>query len=417
MRITTNKMELKSSVEYQDVKYLLHNYLIAEIEFDQLDITLASKLQIVTYVSAKVMKYVADTDYVLNLSDLNKLTAEMVDEISGWGPLEQLINSEHINDILVNGADRIFIEKNGKLELTNLRFIDEDHVLRVIRRILAPLGRRVDESSPLVDARLPDGSRVNIIIPPLALNGSCLSIRKFRKEPFTESDLIAFETLNQEIMSFLLNAIEKKVNILVSGGTGAGKTTLLNLLSRSIPINQRIVTIEDAAELQLDHIHVVRLETRPSNLEGIGEVSARDLVRNALRMRPDRIILGEIRGNEVIDVLQAMNTGHEGSMSTIHANNPHDALLRMEMLAGLAGFQGAELTLRKMIVASVEMIVQISRLASGERKVTSIIEVVGIRDGDFVINELYSYVPEQKSFLTHRVSTMNPKLKSLLKGF
>lgn len=417
MRITTNKMELKSSVEYQDVKYLLHNYLIAEIEFDQLDITLASKQQIVTYVSAKVMKYVADTDYVLNLSDLNKLTSEMVDEISGWGPLEQLINSEHINDILVNGADRIFIEKNGKLELTNLRFIDEDHVLRVIRRILAPLGRRVDESSPLVDARLPDGSRVNIIIPPLALNGSCLSIRKFRKEPFTESDLIAFETLNQEMMSFLLNAIEQKVNILVSGGTGAGKTTLLNLLSRSIPINQRIVTIEDAAELQLDHIHVVRLETRPSNLEGIGEVSARDLVRNALRMRPDRIILGEIRGNEVIDVLQAMNTGHEGSMSTIHANNPHDALLRMEMLAGLAGFQGAELTLRKMIVASVEMIVQISRLASGERKVTSIIEVVGIRDGDFVINELYSYVPEQKSFLTHRVSTMNPKLKSLLKGF
>lgn len=417
MRITTSKMELKSSVEYQDVKYLLHNYLIAEIEFDQLDITLASKQQIITYVSAKVMKYVADTDYVLNLSDLNKLTSEMVDEISGWGPLEQLINSEHINDILVNGADRIFIEKNGKLELTNLRFIDEDHVLRVIRRILAPLGRRVDESSPLVDARLPDGSRVNIIIPPLALNGSCLSIRKFRKEPFTESDLIAFQTLNQEMMSFLLNAIEQKVNILVSGGTGAGKTTLLNLLSRSIPINQRIVTIEDAAELQLDHIHVVRLETRPSNLEGIGEVSARDLVRNALRMRPDRIILGEIRGNEVIDVLQAMNTGHEGSMSTIHANNPHDALLRMEMLAGLAGFQGAELTLRKMIVASVEMIVQISRLASGERKVTSIIEVVGIRDGDFVINELYSYVPEQKSFLTHRVSTMNPKLKSLLKGF
>lgn len=417
MRITTSKMELKSSVEYQDVKYLLHNYLIAEIEFDQLDITLASKQQIITYVSAKVMKYVADTDYVLNLSDLNKLTSEMVDEISGWGPLEQLINSEHINDILVNGADRIFIEKNGKLELTNLRFIDEDHVLRVIRRILAPLGRRVDESSPLVDARLPDGSRVNIIIPPLALNGSCLSIRKFRKEPFTESDLIAFQTLNQDMMSFLLNAIEQKVNILVSGGTGAGKTTLLNLLSRSIPINQRIVTIEDAAELQLDHIHVVRLETRPSNLEGIGEVSARDLVRNALRMRPDRIILGEIRGNEVIDVLQAMNTGHEGSMSTIHANNPHDALLRMEMLAGLAGFQGAELTLRKMIVASVEMIVQISRLASGERKVTSIIEVVGIRDGDFVINELYSYVPEQKSFLTHRVSTMNPKLKSLLKGF
>lgn len=416
MRLTTNKIELKSSVEYQDIKYLLHNYLIAEIELDKFDIASASTQQICTYVNAKVMKYVADIEYVVNLNDLNKLTSEMIDEISGWGPLEQLIKSDHINDILVNGADRIFVEKNGKLELTNLRFIDEDHVLRVIRRILAPLGRRVDESSPLVDARLPDGSRINIIIPPLALNGSCLSIRKFRKEPFTEHDLIAFQTLNREMMDFLLNAIESKVNILVSGGTGAGKTTLLNLLSRSIPVNQRIVTIEDAAELQLNHDHVIRLETRPSNLEGIGEVSARDLVRNALRMRPDRIILGEIRSNEVIDVLQAMNTGHEGSMSTIHANNPHDALLRMEMLAGLAGFQGAELTLRKMIAASVEVIIQINRLASGERKITSIIEVVCIRDHEFVINELYSYSVDQQQFVTHRVSVMNPKLKSLFKA-
>lgn len=416
MRLTANKIELKSSIEYQDIKYLLHNYLIAEIELDKFDIASASNQQISTYVNAKVMKYVADIEYVVNLNDLNKLTSEMIDEISGWGPLEQLIKSEHINDILVNGADRIFVEKNGKLELTNLRFIDEDHVLRVIRRILAPLGRRVDESSPLVDARLPDGSRVNIIIPPLALNGSCLSIRKFRKEPFTEHDLIAFQTLNREMMDFLLSAIENKVNILVSGGTGAGKTTLLNLLSRSIPVNQRIVTIEDAAELQLNHDHVIRLETRPNNLEGAGEVSARDLVRNALRMRPDRIILGEIRSNEVIDVLQAMNTGHEGSMSTIHANNPHDALLRMEMLAGLAGFQGAELTLRKMIAASVEVIIQISRLTSGERKITSIIEVVCIRDHEFVINELYSYSVEQQRFVTHRVSAMNPKLKSLFKS-
>src|SRR5690606_35871254 len=262
------------------------------------------------------------------------LTAEMIDEISGFGPLQCLIEDDSVNDILVNGPNHIFIEQAGRLEQSNLRFIDEDHMLRVIRRILAPLGRRVDECSPIVDARLPDGSRVNVIIPPLALNGSCISIRKFRKEPFSGSDLVAFKTLSAEMLDFLLHASEKKTNMMISGGTGTGKTTLLNLLSRSIHAGERVVTIEDAAELKLNHSHVVRLETRPSNLEGVGEVTARDLVRNALRMRPDRIILGEVRGNEVIDVLQAMNTGHEGSMSTIHANNPADALLRIELLSG-----------------------------------------------------------------------------------
>ncbi len=415
MRFAPNKLEINPSGSYQDVKYLLHNYLISEIEIDQLDILSISKQQIITYVSAKVMKYISTVNYVVNAHDVEKLTTEMVDEISGLGPLEQLIRSEHVNDILVNSAHRIFIEQNGKLELTNLRFIDEEHVLRVIRRILAPLGRRVDESSPLVDARLPDGSRINAIIPPLALNGSCISIRKFRKEPFTDNDLIAFKTLNRTMLDFLLAATENKVNIMISGGTGSGKTTLLNLLSRSIPINERIVTIEDAAELKLHHDHVVRLETRPKNLEGLGEITARDLLRNALRMRPDRIILGEVRGNEVIDVLQAMNTGHEGSMSTIHANNPHEALLRMEMLAGLAGFQGSELTLRKVIATSVDLMIQINRLPSGERKVTSIAEVVGIRDDVFVINELFSYGEDEKDFVSHRVSPVNPKLKMLIK--
>jgi pilus assembly protein CpaF len=416
MRFSSNKLEIKTSANYQDVKYLLHNYLIAEIEVDHIDILALSKQQIITYVSAKVMKYVSQVDYVVNAHDVAKLTTEMVDEISGLGPLEQLIQNDQIDDILVNGANRIFVEQNGQLLLTDLRFIDEEHVLRVIRRILAPLGRRVDESSPLVDARLQDGSRVNAIVPPLALNGSCLSIRKFRKEPFTNDDLIAFKTLNRAMLDFLLNAAEHKINIMISGGTGSGKTTLLNLLSRAIPINERIVTIEDAAELRLNHDHVVRLETRPNNLEGVGEVTARDLVRNSLRMRPDRIILGEVRGDEVMDVLQAMNTGHEGSMSTIHANNPTEALLRMEMLAGLAGFQGAELTLRKMIAASIDILVQVSRLPSGERKVTSIAEIVGVRDDMFVVNELFSYGASEKDFVAHKVSVINPKLKALVRG-
>ncbi len=412
MKLTSNKIDLKCSTEYQNIKRQLHDHLIDEIEIDKLNLSTASKQQINTFVSSKIIEYLAKIEYVVNLNDLHNLTADIIDEISGWGPIEALIHNEEINDILVNGPENIFVEKNGVLELTNLRFIDENHILRVVRRILAPLGRRVDESSPLVDARLPNGSRINIIIPPLALNGSCVSIRKFRKKPFTSKDLIATQTLNQEMIDFLLYAIQHKVNILVSGGTGAGKTTLLNFLSRSIPVNQRIVTIEDAAELQLNHDHVVRLETRPSNLEGNGEVTARDLVKNALRMRPDRIILGEIRSNEVIDVLQAMNTGHEGSMSTIHANNPRDAMLRMEMLAGLANFKGSEVTLRKMIASAVEVIIQVSRLPNGERKITSIVEIVGVRDNDFVINNIYQYEPETRLFTTQSKSLLNPKLKS-----
>lgn len=417
MRFTAKPLELKFSSEYQEIKYLLHNYLIAEIEADEVDLASMSELQVNTYVSAKVFKYIASIDYVVNAQDVKNLTTDMVDEISGFGPLQSLIGDENVDDILVNGADHIFVERAGKLELTGMRFIDEDHVLRVIRRILAPLGRRVDESSPLVDARLPDGSRVNVIIPPLALNGPCLSIRKFRKEPFSGNDLVAFNTLNPEMLEFLLGAVERKANIMISGGTGTGKTTLLNLLSRAIDADERIVTIEDAAELKLNHSHVVRLETRPGNLEAMGEITARDLVRNALRMRPDRIILGEVRGNEVMDVLQAMNTGHEGSMSTIHANNPADALLRIEMLCGLAGFQGSDLTLRKMISASIELLVQINRMPNGERKVTSIMEVIDVRDNIFVTNELFNYDTDGKAFIAHPFPATNPKLKSLLRRF
>ncbi|HZV99912.1 MAG TPA: CpaF family protein, partial [Methylophilaceae bacterium] len=304
----------------------------------------------------------------------------------------------------------------GRLEITTLRFIDDDHVLRVIRRILAHLGRRIDESSPMVDARLPDGSRVNAIIPPLALDGPCLSIRKFRKEPLLAADLIQLGTIDAAMLTFLTHAVERRCNVIVSGGTGAGKTTLLNVLSRFIPHTERIVTIEDAAELQLDHEHVVRLETRPPNIDGGGEVGPRDLLRNTLRMRPDRIILGEVRGREVMDVLQAMNTGHDGCMSTVHANSPGDAMLRLEMLAGLANFQGSEDTLRKMIAAAIELVIQVGRLPNGQRKVISVTEIVGVRDNQFVMNELYSYDEASSRFITASVNPYNQKLRNFAAG-
>lgn len=401
------------SLQYQDIKYRLHNYLIDEIETDKVNLSAMTEEQANTYISAKVFKFVASIDYVVNAQDIENLTAEMIDELSGFGPLQNLIEDENVNDILVNGAQHIFIEKDGILHPTGYRFIDDQHVLRVVRKILAPLGRRIDESSPIVDARLPDGSRINVIIPPLALNGPCVSIRKFRKEPFSGDELVAFGTLTREMLDFLLGAVERRVNIMISGGTGTGKTTLLNLLSRAIGSNERIVTIEDAAELKLNHNHVVSLETRPGNLEGEGEITARTLVKNALRMRPDRIILGEIRGDEVMDVLQAMNTGHEGSMSTIHANNPEDALLRIELLSGLAGFRGSDLTLRRMMSAAIDLLVQVSRTSNGDRKVTSIVEVLGVRDNIFVTHELFTYDGVRQDFIASPTPASNEKLRTL----
>lgn len=414
MRLSEYRFDLKAAEQSQDTKLLLHSYLIAEIEQDRADLANMSRQQMITYVNSKVYRYVAEKQLVVSAYDLEKLTEEMVDELAGFGPLETLIKDDSINDILVNGARDIFVERKGKLEKSQLRFIDDEHVLRVIRRILSPLGRRVDEASPTVDARLPDGSRLNVIIPPLALNGPCMSIRKFRKTPILGNDLLAYGTLNSQMLSFLTNAAQRRVNTIISGGTGAGKTTMLNFMSRSIPSGERIVTIEDAAELRLEHDHVVRLETRPHNLDGVGEISAHDLVRNALRMRPDRIILGEVRSKEVMDMLQAMNTGHEGCMSTVHANNPADALLRLETLAGLAGFHGAEATLRKMIAAAIELIVQVTRMPDGRRRITSIVEVIGIRDDRFVTNELFNYDPELEHFASLPVTPSNPKLRGAL---
>lgn len=391
---------LKHTDTYQDIKYVLHRFLIDRIEEDNIPLNEWTPEQIQRYVHDHVMRYAAQRQLAVTSYDLDDLTEDMTNELTGYGPLQSLLEDDKISDIMVNGAKNIFLERNGKVEQANVRFIDDDHVLRVIRRIIAPLGRRLDESSPMVDARLPDGSRVNAIIPPLAIDGPCLSVRKFRKDPLRESDLLVFGSANEAMLDFLRKAVQYRCNILISGGTGSGKTTLLNILSQGISAQERIVTIEDAAELQLGHSHVVRLETRPPNVEGDGEVRARELVRNALRMRPDRIILGEVRGEEVLDVLQAMNTGHDGSMSTVHANSARDALVRLEMLSALSSFQGGAEILRQMIACAMDIIVQTSRSSDGTRRITSIVEVAGIRDGQFMLTELFNYDSVRRCFVS-----------------
>ncbi|MBH1986102.1 MAG: CpaF family protein [Burkholderiales bacterium] len=402
---------LKSSDSYQDVKLRLHHHLIDRIDIERVSVTDMGRTELSDFVLDKVAHYVAEHRLPVSRHEMENLSREMVDELTGFGPLEELIRDDRINDILVNGTRHIYVERSGVLSRTDLRFIDDEHVLRVIRRILAPLGRRIDESSPMVDARLPDGSRVNAIVPPLALDGPCLSIRKFRKDPLQSSDLLASGALNEDMLAFLEMAVRKRCNVLISGGTGAGKTTLLNVLSRNISPYERLVTIEDAAELQLGHDHVVRLETRPPNVDGRGEVTARDLMRNALRMRPDRVLLGEVRSHEVLDMLQAMNTGHDGCMSTVHANSPRDALLRLEMLAGFAGFQGQEVTLKHMIATALDLIVQVGRLSDGRRRILAISEVLGVQDERIVTNELFVYQPELKRFESTGLSPANNKLR------
>ncbi|WP_024329501.1 CpaF family protein [Thioalkalivibrio sp. ALR17-21] len=373
----------------QDLKLNLHRYLVESIEEDEVELSSWVRGAVLEYVREKVAQYVAGHQLPLTQMDLDRLAEDLVDELTGLGPLQALLSDPSVSEILVNGAQHIVVEREGRLEETDRRFIDDAHVRRVIERILAPLGRRLDEASPMVDGRLPDGSRVNAVIPPVAMDGPSISIRKFKADPLQGRDLVVYGTLNEELLSFLRNAVERRANILVSGGTSTGKTTLLNVLSGFIGDSERVVTIEDTGELQLGHRHVVRLETRPPNVEGFGEVTARDLVKNALRMRPDRIVLGEVRGDEVMDMMQAMNTGHDGSMSTIHANSASDALLRMEALFGMAGRQIQEATVRQMIGAAVDVIVQLVRLPNGRRCISEVAEVVSVRDGHYVTNVLF----------------------------
>ena len=320
-----------------------------------------------------------------------ELQQEIIDEVLGLGPLEDLMRDPAISEIMVNGPNMIYVERSGKLTLSDKRFNDERHLRTIIERIIAPLGRRIDEASPMVDARLPDGSRVNAIIEPLALNGSTLTIRRFGSRRLTMDDLLRFGSLSPECVSYLQAMVEARLNIVVSGGTGSGKTTFLNILSSFIPRTDRIVTIEDAAELSLDQDHVVRLESRPPNLEGRGTISIRDLVRNSLRMRPDRIIVGECRGGEALDMLQAMNTGHDGSLTTLHANTPRDALSRLETMVLMAGFELPVKAIREQVAGAIDVVVQISRMRDGSRKVTSIAEIVGM-EGDIVtMQEIVRY--------------------------
>ena len=374
--------------DHDGLKLVLHRYIIDAIEESGKNLLEDSRQALSQFVTDRVAEYVSRLHLAISRYEMERLAEEIVDELTGFGPLEVLLRDPAVTEILVNGPYRVFVEREGVLSQSDLRFIDDNHVERVMQRILAPLGRRLDESSPMVDARMPDGSRVNAIIPPIALDGPCLSIRKFRKDMLNSTDLVAM-TIDQAIFEFFQEAVGKRCNILISGGTGTGKTTLLNILSQLINPHERLVTIEDVAELQLGHPHVVRLETRPPNAEGHGEVKSSDLIRNALRMRPDRIILGEIRGVEVLDVLTAMNTGHDGSMSTVHANTAQDALLRLETLVGLTGRTVAEKTLRQMICAALDVIIQLTRMPDGRRCVSEVLEVVGVRDDVYVTNTLF----------------------------
>ncbi len=374
---------------YHEIKRELHQRLV-----DKLDLKTIEKLpreQLRDELRQLLSGILVGSDLPLNRFEREQMVEALLDEITGLGPLEPLLRDQTISDILVNGYATVFIERYGKLEPTGVRFQDNEHLLQIINRIVSRVGRRVDEASPMVDARLSDGSRVNAIIPPLAIDGPVLSIRRFGGSPLKVRDLVAIQSATAEMVGFLGACVRAKLNLLISGGTGSGKTTMLNALSSFVPMNERIVTIEDAAELQLQQAHVVRLETRPSNIEGKGEVLARDLVRNSLRMRPDRIIVGEVRGGEVLDMLQAMNTGHEGSMTTVHANSARDALSRIEAMVGMSGVQMSEMLVRQTIARAVNVVVQLSRGTDGKRRVMSVSEVTGTEGPVVTMQELYRF--------------------------
>jgi pilus assembly protein CpaF len=336
-----------------------------------------------------VTEELAISNTPLTREERRELVRQLTDDILGYGPLEPYLADDTVTEVMVNGADHVFVERSGKIERTTSRFVDDSHLMRIIDKIVSQVGRRVDEASPMVDARLPDGSRVNAIIPPLALSGPTLTIRKFSRDPYTINDLINFSTLSPRAAQFLGACVKGKLNILISGGTGTGKTTMLNAISAFIPGDERIVTIEDAAELQLQQEHVITLESRPANIEGVGEVKIRELVRNALRMRPDRIIVGEVRGAETLDMLQAMNTGHEGSLTTIHANAPRDALARLETLVLTAGVELPHRAIREQIASAFDVLVQIQRLVDGTRRVSCISEVIGMESDVVTLQDLF----------------------------
>jgi len=376
-------------VEFEKLKQRIHSKLV-----DKLDLSHVGDLEgeVLRREIRLVVEHLCDTeDTFLNRSERDRLIDEVLDETFGLGPLELLLKEPSVSEIMINGPKNVFIEHGGKLEKTSVTFRDDKHLMQIIDRIVSKVGRRVDEVCPMVDARLPDGSRVNAIIPPLALDGPSVTIRRFGSNPLKLEDLLNYKSMTPEMVMLLEGAMKARLNIIISGGTGSGKTTLLNTLSSFISNHDRIVTIEDAAELQLQQQHIVRLETRPPNIEGKGKISATDLVRNCLRMRPDRIIIGECRGPETLDMLQAMNTGHEGSLTTCHANTPRDAIARLETMIMMAGFEMPVKAMRQQISSAVDLIVQVNRLPGGPRKVTAITEILGLEQDTIVMQDIFKY--------------------------
>ena len=379
----------ESTAGYHELKDRLHQRVIEVIDLNALAALPPDAVQ--NQLTRLVEQLLQQESVPLNQRERVQLVQDTIHEVLGLGPLEPLLADTSVNDILVNGAKQVYVERAGKLELTPVRFKDDAHLKKIIERIVSRVGRRIDESVPMVDARLADGSRVNAIIPPLAIDGPSLSIRKFSKDPLQIHHLIDKRSLTPEIGELLKAIVQARLNVLISGGTGTGKTTMLNILSGFIPNDERIVTIEDAAELQLRQDHVVRLETRPANIEGKGEIAQRELVKNALRMRPDRIILGEVRGAESLDMLQAMNTGHDGSLTTVHANSCRDALTRIETLVSMAGFNLAAKAMRHYISSALDVIIQIARLSDGSRKLISVQEIAGMEGDLITLQELFSF--------------------------
>jgi len=371
------------------LKSYVHGKLLKLLDLSVMEQLAAAELRAEL---ASLVRTIVTTDQIaISNDDVAILIQNIQNDVMGLGPIEPLIADPTVSDILVNGSAAVYVERFGRLERTSIRFSDNDHVYRIIEKIVSRIGRRVDESSPMVDARLPDGSRVNAIIPPLALDGPMLSIRRFSATPLQVQDLINLGTINDDIAALLEGMVAGKINVLISGGTGSGKTTLLNMMSSFVPHSERIVTIEDAAELRLQQPHVVRLETRPPNVEGNGEITQRLLLKNSLRMRPDRIVVGEVRGTEALDMLQAMNTGHEGSMTTIHANSPRDALTRLEHMVGLSGQSIGLKPIRQQIVSAITVVIQIARLVDGTRKVTSIQEITGMEGDVIEMQEIFHF--------------------------
>jgi pilus assembly protein CpaF len=381
--------ELKKEIVFNELKARIHSRMINLLDLNRLAETPDNILM--EDLRRGIDMILLEGKLALPLPDKERLSKEIRDELLGYGPLEPLLHDTSISDILVNKFDQVFVERRGKLQRSTVRFTDNAHLLKIIEKIATGVGRRVDESSPMVDARLPDGSRVNAIIPPLALDGPALSIRKFSKIPIKIQNLIEFGSITPEIALVLAAMVKARLNILISGGTGSGKTVFLNVLSSFIPYDERIITIEDSAELQMQQEHVVRLETRPPNLEGSGEVTQRDLVKNALRMRPERIILGEVRSGEALDMLQAMNTGHDGSLATIHANSPRDAMARLETMVSMAGLNIPDRAIRHQICSAIHVIVQLSRLSDGSRKMMNLYEIVGMEGEMITMQEIFCY--------------------------